>query len=529
MNIPAAQGPAGRRPVYGAEVMAATGHPAATAVAIAVLGEGGNAVDASLAASAVLCVVLPHMTGIGGDGFVQVVEPDGGVVTYNSGGTAGGGAQPERYGEGVPRDGLAAACVPGLPDAWAAAHAAHGSVPLERLFAPAVALASNGFPVSDGVAGALAEYETRLAKSEAAAAIFLPGGRPPQAAERLRQPQLARTLEAFAAGGRGAFYGGAVGEELARAFQEEAGGLVSGADLLAHECVAGESLRATYRDVVVTEQPPISQGHVLLQELLLLEPFDLAAMGHLSADSIHTMVEAKKLAFVDRAAAAGDPRFLDVDWEALLSPERARERAGAIDPQRAGIEPLADSKPTDTTQFAVGDREGRAVSFIQSLYHPFGSAAVAGETGVLLNNRMLGFSLAPEHPNVMAPGKRTVHTLNTFALFRQGALWLVGGTPGADFQVQTNLQVITGLVDYGLSLQESVDAARWGHTAAREVVVEGRIPASTLAELESRGHELQREGDWVAGLGAVQIVARLPSGGWEGVSDPRREGAAIGF
>jgi len=522
--------PPGRSPVYGAEAMAATGHPTATAAAIEILADGGNAVDASLAASAVLCVVLPHMTGIGGDGFVQVVEPDGQVVAYNSGGTAGCGALPERYGEGVPRDGLASACVPGLPDAWEAVHAAHGSLPVDRLFERAIDLATDGFPISGGVAAALDEYQSRLAKSDAAAAIFLPNdGRPPQPSQLLRQPQLAQTLEAFAIGGRAAFYDGAVGEQLARAFQQEADGLISAADLLAHECVIGEPLRAGYRDVVVTEQPPISQGHVLLQELLLLEPFDLSAMGHLSPDSIHTMVEAKKLAFADRSAAAGDPRFHDVDWDALLSPQRAAERAGEIDSAHAGIQPSGDSKPTDTTQFAIGDREGRAVSFIQSIFHPFGCAAVAGETGILMNNRMFGFSLAAGHPNVMAPGKRTVHTLNTFTVFIDDEFWLAGGTPGADFQVQTNLQVITGLVDYGLGIQEAVDAARWGHTTARDVVVEKRIPAATLAELERRGHVLQRGGDWVEGLGSVQIVAKLPGGGWEGVCDPRREGAAIGF
>ena len=518
-----------RSPVYGSQAMAATGHPAATAAAVEVLAEGGNAVDAALAASAVLCVVLPHMTGIGGDGFVQVVEPDGRVLAYNSGGTAGSGARPERYGEAVPRDGLGSACVPGLPDAWAALHEAHGSMPLDRLFARAVDLARNGFPLSAGVAGALAEHAARLAKSAPAAAIFLASGRPPQAAERLRQPQLAQTLEAFAAGGRAAFYGGPIGAELALAFAEQAAGLISAADLLAHECVVGEPLRAPYRDVVVTEQPPISQGHVLLQELLLLEPFDLASQGHLSSDSIHTMIEAKKLAFADRSAAAGDPRFLSVDWADLLSPERARDRARTIDPERASLQSTADSKPTDTTQFAVGDRDGRAVSFIQSVYHPFGCAAVAGKTGVLLNNRMVGFSLTPGHPNVMAPGKRTVHTLNTFTLFRNGEFWLAAGTPGADFQVQTNMQLITGLVDYDLSLQAAIDAARWGHTAEREVVVEERIPASALGDLERRGHVLQRQGDWIPGLGSVQAVARLPSGGWEGVSDLRREGAAIGF
>ncbi len=519
----------GRTPVFGSRAIAATGHPTASATAIEVLAAGGNAVDAALAASAVLCVVMPHMTGMGGDGFVQVVEPEGGVQAYNAGGTAGSGAEPERYGEGIPRNGLRTACIPGLPDLWSLLHDRHGSRPLPELLRPAIRLAADGFPVSAGLAASLAENRERLALSREAAAIFLPNEATPRAGQRLRQPQLARTLEAFAAGGRDAFYGGGVGRALAGAFTREADGLISIDDLTGHEAIAGEPMAAAYRDTLVYEQPPVSQGHILLQELLLLAGANLTGMGHLSADAIHWMVEAKKLAFADRTAAAGDPRFIDVDWDQLLAPERATERARAIDPKRAREVAKADSKAAETTQFAVGDGEGRAITFIQSVYHPFGCAAVAGDTGLLLNNRMLGFSLDPSHPNVMAPGKRTVHTLNTYTLFRKGRFLLAGGTPGADFQVQTNLQILTGIIDFGLSVQEAVDAPRWGHTQGLELVVEGRIGADVRRELARRGHAVQIADDWEPKLGSAQLIARLPEGGWEGVSDLRREGAAIGF
>ena len=218
-----------------------------------------------------------------------------------------------------------------------------------------------------------------------------------------------------------------------------------------------------------------------------------------------------------------------VDWEALLSPTRAGERARAIDPKRAQQIAGADSKRTDTTQFAVGDGEGRAVTFIQSVYYPFGCAAMAGETGILLNNRMLGFSVEAEHPNVMVPGKRTVHTLNTYTLFRDGKFVLAGGTPGVDFQVQTNLQILTGIIDFGLTPLEAVDAPRWGHTQGLSVVVEGRMPEEVRRELSRRGHALLVAPAWEPSLGCAQVIARTSHGGWEGVSDLRRDGATLGF
>ena len=519
----------GRHPVLAAHAIAASGHPLATAAALEVLSGGGNAVDAALAASAALCVVMPHMTGIGGDGFVQVVEPDGRVYAYNSGGTAGSGATLPRYAGGIPRDGLRAACIPGLPDLWALLHGRHATRPLPQLLRRAIAHAREGHLLSAEVSAAVAQQRDRLAVSPASARLFLPGGRPLPSGEMVRQPQLARTLEAFAEGGRAAFYDGEVGEALAAAFATEAEGLITTADLRAHEAVAADPISIPYRDTVVYEQPPTSQGHVLLQELGLAAAFDLGAMGHLSANAIHTLIEAKKIAFADRTAAAGDPRFVAVDWEALLSPTRAGERARAIDPKRAQQIAGADSKRTDTTQFAVGDGEGRAVTFIQSVYYPFGCAAMAGETGILLNNRMLGFSVEAEHPNVMVPGKRTVHTLNTYTLFRDGKFVLAGGTPGADFQVQTNLQILTGIIDFGLTPLEAVDAPRWGHTQGLSVVVEGRMPEEVRRELSRRGHALLVAPAWEPSLGCAQVIARTSHGGWEGVSDLRRDGATLGF
>ncbi|MEE9277939.1 MAG: gamma-glutamyltransferase family protein, partial [Dehalococcoidia bacterium] len=417
---------------------------------------------------------------------------------------------------------------PGLPDCWAAIHERHGAMPLTRLFARAIDLAANGFPLSRDIAAALECNRERLAQFEESARIFLPSGAPPRPGDLLVQKDLARTLQTVAEGGRAAFYEGPVAEALTAAFKKDADGLISGDDLQRHGAEVGEPLRARYRRYTITEQPPISQGHILLQELLMLDQVDLPAMDHLGVDSIHTMIEVKKLAFADRTAAAGDPRFVAVDWDRLLSPDRARARVEEVDPLRAHVVSAGDSKPTDTTQFVVGDADGRAVTFIQSVYHPFGSAAVAAGTGMLLNNRMLGFGTDPALPNVMAPGKRTVHTLNTYTVFRDGEFMLAGGTPGADFQVQTNMQILTAILDYGLDIQAAVDAPRWGHRQGRTVFVESRLPAATRRQLRRRGHIVQIGPAWTGELGRAMLLARGRHG-WEAVADQRRESAAAGY
>ncbi len=520
--------PPGRQPVYASNAVVATGHPAATSAALEILLDGGNAVDAALAASAALCVVMPHMTGAGGDGFVQVVNPDGAVRAYNAGGMAGSGALPDRYPDGAPTDGLIASCIPGLPDCWALIHKEQATMPLSRLFERAIDLARNGFPVSLDLSRAITDARHRLAKFPASARIFLPGGSPPQPGDLLVQSDLADTLRAVAESGRDGYYDGPVAAAIADAFAADAGGLVTVDDLHNHCAEAGDPLRSPYRDYTITEQPPISQGHVLLQELLMLDHVDMRSMGHLTADSIHTMIEVKKLAFADRTMAAGDPRFVEVDWENLLSPQRAAQRVAEVDPQHALVHAGAGSKPTDTTQFVVGDADGRAVTFIQSVYHPFGSAAVAQGTGMILNNRMFGFSTDPALPNVMAPGKRTVHTLNTYAVFKDGDFMLAGGTPGADFQVQTNLQILTGVLDYDLDLQAAVDAPRWGHLDGLDVIVEDRLPADVRRDLRRRGHMLRVQNSWDGALGCSMLLARGENG-WIAMPDQRREFSAVGF
>jgi gamma-glutamyltranspeptidase/glutathione hydrolase len=397
-------------------------------------------------------------------------------------------------------------------------------LPLSDLLAPAIALARDGFPLPLRFSRELHTHRELLAADPHAREQFLGGDTEPGSV--LRQPDLARTLEAIAAEGASGFYAGEVAREMARAVREK-GGVLSEADLAEHGSIVGEPIRASYRGLDVLEQPPVSQGHILLQELKLAERFDLAAMGPLSADSLHVLIEAKKLAFADSRRYLGDPDRADVPLAWLLSPEYARERAAHIDPRRANPAPPAGERTrgTDTTYLATADREGNAVSWIQSVFHRFGSGVVAGRTGVLLNNRMNGFTLEPGHPNTLAPGKKPAHTLNTFLLLRDGRPWLVGGTPGADYQVQTNLQVITHLVDHGMNLAEANDAPWWASEEENDVLAEDRIAPAALADLAERGHQVRTIGPW-AGRRAVQLIQLGAEGALLAASDLRAEGHA---
>ena len=282
--------------------------------------------------------------------------------------------------------------------------------------------------------------------------------------------------------GAAAFYEGEIARKIADGVQA-AGGCMSVDDLEAHSADVCEPLSTEYRGYTVYETPPNSQGLILLEELNIVEGFDLAGMGHLSADSVHHMVEAKKLAFEDRARFAGDAAFVDFDPASMLSKEWAAQRRAEIDPQRARAD-AAVAATSDTTSFVVADGDGNVCSFIQSIFAHFGSAVAIDGTGIIMNNRMRGFSLDPASPNVLAPGKHTMHTLNTYLVFRDGAAgrvpYIVGNTPGADYQVQTNLQVLTGIIDYGLDPQAAVDAPRWGDTGG-ELQIERGMPSETAA------------------------------------------------
>ena len=504
----------------------ATSQPLASGAGVAALRAGGNAIDAAIAAAAVLAVVEPAASHLGGDLFVVLYSAaEQRSWALNGSGNAPRAATSEKFPDGIPERGPMPVAVPGAVHGWCEASRRWGRLPLVDCLRDAIELARDGFGIGPGIARELETQRALLSSYPYSREQFLAG--PTHTGAALRQPGLARTLEAIAVNGVAGFYEGEVAREIARSVREQ-GGVLDEQDLAEHASIVREPIQSTYRDVTVLEQPPVSQGHILLQELNIAEQFDLTAMGPLSADALHILIESKKLAFADRHRYLGDPDRADVPMEWLLSKEYAAQRADEIDMARANPQFQAGERHsygTDTTYLATADAEGNAVSWIQSVFARFGSGVVAGHTGVLLNNRMCGFTLEPGHPNDLAPGKKPAHTLNAFLLLRDGAPYIIGGTPGADYQVQTNLQVITHLLDHGMTIAEANDAPWWASEQANSVVMEGRMPEAAIADLRARGHEIRLTGGWQGGR-TVQLIERRPDGTLLAASDLRAQGHA---
>lgn len=524
--------------------LVSSGHHLASLAGAEILRKGGNAYDAAIAVSAVLSVVRPHMTGLGGDAFALLY--DGGLGTVealNASGPAPEAASYQTYLDKgfteVPRQGIYSVSIPGLVDCWERILEKHGTMPLSELLKPAIEYARQGLPVYSTLSSAIKESTDKLSHCPAAKSIFLPNGRVPQTGEVLVQEDLARTLEVVTTEGTRTFYEGKIAHMIAEHFGES-GGLIREDDLAKYRSSWLSPISTTYRDYAVLEQPPVSQGHILLQELNLVEGYDLAQLGHNSAESIHLMVEAKKLAFHDRLKYLGDPDFVDVPLRTLLSKEYAAKRREQIAINKASVASQSHSLEnlgSETTYFAAIDKLGNAVSFIQSLFHSFGSGEVVAGTGIIMNNRMCGFSLAKDHPNRLEPEKRTAHTLNSYIITKNDDLWMVGGTPGADDQVQVNLQVITNVIDYQMNVQEAIEAARWSSkpgTAPREendpyeLWVEDRIPEKVRQQLAAKGHAVRVGEAWSFG-GSQAITIDQRNRVFMGGADPRRDGYAIGW
>lgn len=550
--------------VMGRRGMVAASHPLASQAGVRILQKGGNAVDASVAVAATLQVVEPLMSGIGGDGFIMVyMRADDTVKVVNGTGPAPYAATRERYlPEGIPLKGIMSVSVPGLLRSWTEAHARYGGLSLSEAMEPAIELAEEGFPVSHTVADAIAGDEL-LCEFPTSAAIFTRDGRPLRAGEILRQKDLARTFGKIADEGAGVFYEGETAHAIVK-FMEAQGGLLTMKDLADFRARWQDSIFTDYRGYTVHEAPPNSSGHILLQELNLVEGFNLKSMGCNTAESVHVMAEAKKLAFADREAYLADPEWVDVPIPGLLSKEYARHRAESIDVDRAaevvtagdpwryqspaGSAPRAVNRVVrpveDTTCFAVVDRWGNAVSQLQSLQSAFGSSLVAEGTGVLLNNRMSYWHLEEDHVDCLQPGKRVRHTMNPVMVFRRTEegrrLALVCGTPGADTQVQTNLQVITHVLDFGMTVAEAVEAPRWRHlqdgtestyphTCEDGLNLEGRFSPHVRRGLARKGHRVNVIGDW-EGVGSEMMIAvDVEKGALHGGADPRRDGYAVGW
>ncbi|HKC42561.1 MAG TPA: gamma-glutamyltransferase [Burkholderiales bacterium] len=535
----------GRPPSLAPHGMVACSHDFASAAGVEILKAGGSAVDAAIAASAVLAVVYPHMTGLGGDAFWLIYDARRNAVRFlDGGGQAAASAAVDWFGsQGVteiPLRGIlpATLTVPGAVDSWCEAHAAFGKLPFARDLSAAIGYARDGFPVTERVSRWIALTAEEGAFNADAARWLLPGGAAPSPGARLAHPGLARCIESVADGGRAGFYEGEVARDLA-AFAREHGGFFTEADFRAQHARWGSPISGTYRGVSIYETPPPTQGFTVLEMLNLLEPYEVAKWPFLGADHVHHLVQAKQIAYHDRDTYLADPAFADVPTERLISRAYADQRRKLIDSRRAipwDCVPEYGTLAGDTVYVAAVDAAGNAASLIQSLYGVFGSGVVAGRTGIVLQNRGAYFALDPEHPNRLEPGKRPLHTLIASIAFRGDRLWQVLGCMGADGQPQIHLQAYIAMIDFGLNVQQAVEMPRWlsGRFALGEprdlLNIEGRYPSATIVELERRGHVVNRWTAWNELAGHAHGITVDPeTGTLAGGADPRSDGAAIGY
>ena len=523
----------GRSFVYARKGGAAASQPLAVSAAIATLKEGGSFIDAAIALSAVICVVEPGASHLGGDAFLVTHHAASKTnLAFNGSGEAPHRATPSAYEGGIPLHGYKSGTVPGLVSTWFEAHQRYGKLPFAQLLEQAIDYAEDGFPANAGfvkrIAGHLAlTSETSLFRDMGVSTDT-------KAGDLVVQKDLARSLREIAEGGRDAFYSGRIAQQLVKGSD----GWFSAEDLKAHTTRVLDPLAIKYRDYTIYGQPPPTQGMILMEELLINERFDLSSLSE--ADRIHIGVESKKVGFADRNMILADPEFIDVNVAKILSRENIDKRVAQISMDQASTDIAPVSEGSDTTYFLVADSEGNAVSWIQSVFHGFGSSWVIPETGIILNNRLTGFSLNPESPNIVAPGKRPAHTLNAFTACRaDGSLYLVGGTPGANIQVQTNLQLITNVIDLKLNVQQAIEAPHWQHlnapgeSSAEEsgkgvLQIENRVSNAVISELRAKGHEVHELPAWGHGSSS-QLLEVLPQGTFAIGSDPRSEGHAAGI
>jgi gamma-glutamyltranspeptidase/glutathione hydrolase len=521
----------GRSPLRVTEAAASTSHPLATTAAIETLKSGGNAIDAAIAAAAVLAVVEPQSTGIGGDGFM-LYAPKGGakVIAYNGSGRAPRRATVDWYQaqgfNAVPTYGVHAVTYPGLVDAWCRIHADHGSKPFEQLLQPAIRYAEEGYLVADRVAFDWAECTVRFAAQPNVDPILFPGGRTPKAGEKMRDPRLAETLRKIAKQGRAGFYAGSVAEDII-SHLKGLGGLHEMEDFAATEGEYVEPISTTYRGAEIFQMPPNNQGITALLMLNILGGFELGKLDPLSAERLHLEIEAGRLAYRDRNALIGDPRHGTVRSKEILATDYADKLRGLIHREKA----ITDLPPplmqgSDTVYLCVVDRDRNAVSLINSTYHSFGSGVVAPKSGVILQNRGSSFRLDPKHPNAIAPGKRPMHTIMPGMALKDGRAWMPYGVMGGDYQPFGHVHLLTNILDFGMDPQAALDCARVFYDSGN-VEVERGIPEQAAAGLRQRGHAVVEASEPLGGGQAIQIDAQ--SGTLTAGSDPRKDGCALGY
>src|SRR5689334_8873502 len=527
----------GRSVVRSRHAMVASSQPLASQVGLEVLKRGGNAVDAAIAMAAMLNVTEPMMTGVGGDAFMLVYwSKTKELKGLNASGRAPAALNLDYFARRkitkMPQFGMESITVPGAFDGWVTLLEKYGTMKLADLLAPAIECAENGFPVMEKTAEDWNAEVAELKKTPASAANYLIDGRAPRPGETFRQPNLARTLRTLARGGRDAFYKG----EIARAIADycaKNGGFISLADLAAQKSEWVEPISTNYRGYTVYEIPPNGQGLTALLTLNILEGFDLAALSAQPDRYYHTLIEATKLAFADRDRYIADPAFAKVPVAELLSKEYAAKRRALINPDKALESPPPGeiNVGSDTTYFTVVDKDGNAVSFINSLFDAFGSGIVAGDTGIVLQNRGSAFSLDRAHPNRLEPGKRPFHTIIPAMVFKDNQLFMSFGVMGGGIQPQGHVQVLVNLIDLGMGLQQAIEAPRYRFMKGREVLLEDEISPTVINQLVSLGHvRASPPGILRSSMGGGQAIMIDPvNGTLMGASDPRKDGLAIGY
>ena len=526
--------------------MVCASHPLAAQIGLDVLKNNGNAVDAAIATNAAMGLMEPTSNGMGGDLFAIVWD----AKTKKLYGLNASGPAPKRatlaYFQSkkltaIPERGPLSWSVPGCVEGWDQLRRKFGTKTFKELLAPSIRYAEEGVAVPEVIAGHWRNSEKMLAKDAGLRDTFLINGKAPRAGQVFKNPHVARTFKLIADGGRDAYYKGPIADAIVK-LSDAKGGLFTKADFAAFEAEWIDPVKTTYRGYDVWELPPPGQGIAALQMLNLLEPFDLKKLGPASPDYWHLLVEAKKLAYADRAKYYTDPRFAKVPTSRLISKEYAAERAKLMDPKKASVGVTAGDAPVgkaDTIYLTVVDKDRNCVSLIQSNYGGFGSGLAAPGTGFGLQNRGCLFALDPTHANVLAPGKRPFHTIIPAMVTKAGKPWFTFGVMGGDMQPQGHVQVLVNLIDFGMNAQAAGDAARVEHVGSATptgkpeaanggtIQVEPGIPDGVVKELEARGHVVRRVK--VNGGGYQGILIDPKTGVLHGGTESRKDGLAVGY
>ncbi len=524
---------AGRTMTMSRRGIVATSQSLASQAGLDMLRSGGTAMDAAIAAAAVLNVVEPMSTGIGGDAFFIYYEAKTGkIFGLNGSGRSPMGLSRDHFKKknirSIKADSWESVTVPGAVDAWLTGLDRFGRKKVSEVLAPAIDYADNGFAVTPIIAGYWRGAQQALRKNEWSAKTFLADNKAPKAAEVFRIPNLAKTFKQIAEGGRDAFYKGPIAKEITR-YAKETGGFLTMDDFAAHQSTWVEPITTNYRDFDVYQIPPNGQGIGVLLMLNLFEGFDLAALPHNSAAYLHLQIEAKKLAYADLYHYVSDPAFNKLPIKELLSKDYADKRRKLINPKQAA-KAVEHGVPggKDTIYLTAIDKDGNACSFINSIYYGFGSKITGGNTGVMLQNRGAGFVLNQGHFNEYAPGKRPYHTIIPGMVMKNGKLYMSYGLMGGPMQPQGHAQFLASHIDHGLDIQEANDVPRWRHLAGSQILLEHGIDPKVFDALKKMGHE-PRWADGVSFGGAQAVMLHPKTGTFLGSSDPRKDGAALGY